>query len=116
LSQNHAGPYSIGSPYWPGTSKLIEEIGELGQVLGKLIAVNGDAEHHWSGNLRLKLVDELADVVAAAQFFTAENMTAEEVRFIAERVEHKLATFRKWHAEQFYGTGSAHPEESERAP
>lgn len=116
MSQKHAGPYSIGSTRWPGTSKLIEEIGELGQVLGKLIAVEGDAEHHWSGNLRLKLVDELADVVAAARFFTAENMTAEEVRFIAERVEHKLATFRKWHAEHLYEPGSAEPETSERAP
>lgn len=116
MSQKQAGHYSIGSTHWPGTSKLIEELGELHQVLGKLIAVNGDAEHHWSGNLRLKLVDELADVVAAARFFTAENMTTEEVRLIAERVEHKLATFRKWHQEQFYGPGSDHPEESERAP
>ena len=95
-----AGPYSIGSALWPGTSKLIEELGELQQVLGKLIAVHGDAESHWSGNLRLKLVDELADVVAAARFFTSENMTADEVKLIAERVEHKLATFRGWHAEQ----------------
>ncbi len=116
MNQNQAGPYSIGSTHWPGTSKLIEELGELGQVLGKLIAVDGDAEHHWSGNLRLKLVDEIADVVAAARFFVSENMTEEETRFIAERIEHKLATFRKWHAEQFYGPGSAEPETGERAP
>jgi len=37
-----SGDFSIGSAVWPGVSKVIEEMGELQQVLGKLIAVAGD--------------------------------------------------------------------------
>lgn len=35
------GPFSIGSTTWPGVSRVLEELGELGQVLGKLIG-SGD--------------------------------------------------------------------------
>jgi hypothetical protein len=34
-------PFAIGSDAWPGTSKLLEEQGELVQVLGKLMATGG---------------------------------------------------------------------------
>lgn len=45
------GDFSLGSKVWPGTSKLLEEMGELQQVLGKLIAVAGSTEH-WDGAVR----------------------------------------------------------------
>lgn len=95
-----AGDFSIGSGRWPGTSKLIEETGELQQVLGKLIAVNGDAEHHWSGNLREKLIDELGDVMAALSLFSKLNMTNEERELIDKRASQKLALFERWQKEQ----------------
>lgn len=94
------GPFSIGSTLWAGTSKLIEETGELQQVLGKLIAVNGDAERHWSGNLREKLIDELGDVMAALSLFSKLNMTDEERNAIDERASQKLALFERWQKEQ----------------
>ena len=92
------GDFSIGSQVWPGTSKLLEEMGELVQVLGKLMATAGDTKH-WSGDLRKMLLDELADVSAAVRFFAVENLTLEEMKVVADRTEKKLALFRKWHAD-----------------
>lgn len=99
-----SGDFSIGSSVWPGTSKLLEEMGELQielgrlqQTLGKLIATHGDP-NHWSGDLRQKLVEELGDVLAAIEFFRTENMDAEKNE-ITERRLKKLALFRKWHEE-----------------
>jgi NTP pyrophosphatase (non-canonical NTP hydrolase) len=94
-----SGDFSIGSNVWPGTSKLMEEMGELQQVLGKLIAVHGRTEH-WSGDLRSKLIEELGDVLAAIEFFNTANMTHEERQYIHNRATEKLALFRRWHAEQ----------------
>lgn len=91
-----SGDFSIGSVLWPGVSKLIEEVGELGQVLGKLIAVAGETKH-WSGNLREKLVEEIGDVYAALDFVVYYNFGQEETRQIRLRREKKLATFTEWH-------------------
>lgn len=92
-----SGDFSIGSEVWSGTSKLIEELGELQQVLGKLIATHGRTEH-WSGDLREKLVEEIGDVLAAAQFFQDKNLSDEERRRIAERAVTKLGLFNYWQA------------------
>lgn len=95
-------PFSISSEVWPGTSKLIEEIGELGQVLGKLIGTGG-AVDHWDGsNLNVRLVEEIADVLAAAEFFVDANGL--DSAAISERRQAKLALFEQWHAD---GTGGA---------
>ena len=60
-----AGPYSIGSNVWAGLSKLIEEMGEAGQAVGKLIATSGETAH-WAGtDLRQRPPAETADVAAA---------------------------------------------------
>jgi hypothetical protein len=94
----HVGDYAIGSKVWPGTSKLIEEMGELQQVLGKLIAIAG-ATDHWSGDLRKMLVEELGDVSAAVRFFATQNLTTEELAAVLARSEKKLARFREWQAD-----------------
>lgn len=91
-----SGDFAIGSAVWPGTSKLLEEQGELVQVLGKLVAIGGDTKH-WSGDLREMLVEELGDVYAALAFFTHHNLTAEEQRAVAERAQDKVALFGQWH-------------------
>jgi len=93
-----SGDFSIGSKVWPGTSKVIEEMGELQQVLGKLIAVAGETKH-WDGDLRKRLVEELGDLSAALIFFQSENMTPDELLEIVERAEKKLTLFRQWHKE-----------------
>ena len=91
-----SGDFSIGSAVWPGTSKLLEEQGELIQVLGKLIATGCDTKH-WSGDLRSMIIEEMGDLAAALVFFQTENLTLEEVKAVAVRCENKLAIFREWH-------------------
>jgi NTP pyrophosphatase (non-canonical NTP hydrolase) len=91
-----AGPYSIGSAHWPGLSKLIEEAGEVQQVCGKILGTGG-AVAHWDGSdLRLRLEEEIGDLMAACQFVGAMNGLSASA--IEKRVEMKLATFHRWHA------------------
>lgn len=103
MSVRDDGPFSIGSDVWPGTSKLVEEIGELGQVLGKLIGTGGRVEH-WAGpDLDLRLMEELPDVQAAIDFFIQANtdfFDGEDQRAMGERRAKKVALFWKWQREQ----------------
>lgn len=89
--------YSIGSTVWPGISKLIEEMGEVQQLLGKLMG--GGGTEHWQGDLRPKLIEELGDIVAATGFFTAHNFTSRERTAIADRAAKKLGVFDGWHSD-----------------
>ena len=91
-----SGDFSIGSAVWPGTSKLIEEQGELIQVLGKLMATGGDTKH-WSGDLRKMLIEEIGDVKSAIAFFEIQNFPSEDLIAIDDRAADKLALFRRWH-------------------
>lgn len=92
----NSGYYSIGSDHWPGVSKLIEEMGEVQQVLGKLLGTNGEAEH-WDGtNLYERLEDELGDLLAAIEFFTNANPVL-DYRAIEVRATAKCALFYRWH-------------------
>ena len=91
-----SGDFSIGSTVWPGTSKVIEEMGELGQVLGKLIATGGDTKH-WDGDLRKRLIEEIGDVTAAIIFFQQKNFSAVEAMEVGVRIQKKLDLFNEWH-------------------
>ena len=93
------GEFSIGGTPWPGTSKVLEEMGELTQVLGKLIGSHGETDHYDGSDLRQRLVEEVADVRAALTFFVEFNMTSEEKDRILCRMCEKLTRFNKWHAE-----------------
>ena len=89
------GPYSIGSDNWNGMSKLIEEMGELQQVLGKLIGSSGRTDH-WSGDLNEKLVEECGDVLAALNFFVMKNLSEENQDRALEQAERKVNLFEEW--------------------
>ncbi|WP_436501499.1 hypothetical protein [Actinokineospora sp. HUAS TT18] len=92
---DEAGPFSIGSPIWPGASRLIEETGELIQVLGKLIGAGG-ATVHWDGSsLQDRLIGELGDVRAALDFFIAANDLPAAA--ISDRANSKRAQYEEWH-------------------
>jgi NTP pyrophosphatase (non-canonical NTP hydrolase) len=66
-------PYAIGSETWPGLSKLVEECGEVLQVAGKLMGTGGQVEH-WDGtDLRERMTEELADLLAAIDFLQYMN-------------------------------------------
>jgi NTP pyrophosphatase (non-canonical NTP hydrolase) len=100
--------FSIGSKKWPGISKLIEEAGEVIQVCGKLIGSRGDP-HHWDGsNLKLRLEDELGDLVAAVGFVIERNGLNEDAVERRSIEKHKL--FWEWQGEPLEEPGSAAPE------
>lgn len=92
------GSFAIGSDVWPGVSKLIEEMGELAQVLGKLLGTSGSTDH-WDGtDLLERLYNELADVQAALWFVMIANDLNPDR--IAIRSASKLRKFTEWHESQ----------------
>lgn len=91
------GPFSIGSVVWPGTSRVVEEGGELMQVLGKLIGAGGAVEHWDGSNLRFRLAEEVADLGAALLFFAEHNGLDLEV--IDSRSQTKYEQYQRWHTE-----------------
>lgn len=86
---------------WPGMSKLIEEMGELNQVLGKLMATGGEPEH-WDGtDLHDRLAEEVADVLAAVEFFRyANEPLVTRIDFMDDRESKKIDLFCKWYNEK----------------
>lgn len=92
-----AGDFSVGARVWPGIAKLVEELGEAGQVCGKLIQTGGVVEHFDGSNLRLRLQEEIADVVAAIGFVVEANCLDDEA--ILKRADAKIELFRAWRAE-----------------
>ena len=91
-------PYCIGSDEWNGLSKLIEELGELQQVCGKLIGSEGNTVH-WSGDLKEKFIEELGDVYAAMDFFVEKNFSDQEIIKMSDQSIMKYGRFNQWNQE-----------------
>lgn len=87
--------FAIGSSRWPGISKLVEELGELGQVAGKLMGSRGRIMHWDGSNLRERMQEEMGDVLAAISFVT-EKCDLDDAK-ITERARAKYITFCGWH-------------------
>lgn len=90
--------FAIGSKRWPGISKLTEELGEILQIVGKLIATAGEIAHYSGLNLKTALEDELGDGLAAISF-VIHYCDLDDAR-IQRRAYGKRALFEQWHAEQ----------------
>lgn len=95
---SNAGSYSIGSDHLPGLSKLVEELGECGQVAGKIMGRGGFGQHWDGSDLKARLEEEIADVQAAMVFFSHANDL--DVDAICARIREKSETFGRWHEEQ----------------
>lgn len=85
-----------------GLAKLSEECGELTQVAAKLIAyphLRRSIQQHPDGTiLRLRLEEEMADVLAAIEFVSAKlGLSAENIGL---RTRQKLQLFNRWDAEE----------------
>lgn len=107
-----SGDFSIGGDLWPGLSKLIEENGEVGdllpefilmktlgrvqQVAGKIIGNEGRADHWDGSDLPARLADELDDLEAAIMFMREHNPALNR---ISDRPVRKKALFNQWHTE-----------------
>ena len=87
--------FSIGSDTWPGVTKVVEEVGELLQVLGKLQATGGRVDHWDGSNLKERLEDEIADVRASLEY--VEMFNDLDGRSISKRVCDKVERFMEWH-------------------
>lgn len=76
-----------------GVAKLIEECGELQQVLGKRLAM-WDQDEHWDGtNLRERMAEEMGDVVAAIRFV---GQMFDIEREVLRRADSKFRLFSTW--------------------
>lgn len=89
-------PFGIGSALWPGLSKLVEEAGEVAQVVGKIIGAGGATIHFDGTSWRTRLEDEIADLMAACHFVIERNQL--DATRITERTAKKLALFQQWHS------------------
>ncbi len=92
--------FAIGDTEYPGISKLVEECGELLQACGKLMATHGEPAHWDGSDLRVRLVQEMADVYAAISFVRNVVLSPQEERTIERRAAEKLAAFYRWHRDQ----------------
>lgn len=90
--------FAIGDAEWPGISKLVEEMGEVNQIIGKLMATHGSVKH-WDSevSLRDRLQEELADLQAALMFVMVVN--AFDMEAIDARASEKMRLFAQWHDE-----------------
>ena len=104
--------FAFSDKDWPGVAKMIEECGELQEVLplvilmkslgrltqtqGKLVMIAGGTDH-WSGDLRKAMIEEMADVIASIRFVGEHNLSKRERKMIATRVEKKMRRFERWH-------------------
>lgn len=88
-------PYQIGGDRWPGLAKLLEEMGEVLEVAGKLMQIGGSTDH-WTGDLRERLRQEIADLDAALWFFTTRSFEPVERKKIERRSAEKRDLFEEW--------------------
>lgn len=88
-------PYLIGSNKFAGISKIVEEAGEVLQVIGKLMGF-GKFGIHWDGKpVKGSLEDEIADLLAAVDFAISKNKLSRKK--IEARRREKLKKFQFWH-------------------
>lgn len=92
-----APAYAIGSHHLPGLSKLIEEAGEVSQVAGKIIGIGHMGDHFDGSNLKARLEEEIADLVAACAFVSEKLGLDHEA--MGTRADEKRALFERWHDE-----------------
>lgn len=79
---------------WKGIYKLQEEMGEVGQILGKLGAFPSGDHPDGAGDLKRRLEDELSDLTAAINYVVEENIL--DTNRMHERALNKLKQFRNW--------------------
>ena len=93
--------FGIASKLWPGLAKLGEEAAEVGQEIMKIVATGGVMEYGDGRTLNEdKLWDEVADLLAAIEFFGECNASTERAARIVARADLKLNTYRRWRVDE----------------
>lgn len=82
-----------------GLTKLMEECAELIQIAAKKAAFMETDQHPGdpSKSMKAMLEDEMGDVIAAIAF-VGEKLRLDLPR-VEARIDHKVETYRKWHAD-----------------
>ena len=78
-----------------GVAKLIEEMGELNQILGKKLAYWHTDDHPDGQSINDRLVEEMADVLAALHLVEVNLGLDSEA--IQKRFKSKVNLFFGWH-------------------
>lgn len=105
-SKTNILPYQIESDLgdWPGLAKLVEEMGELNTLLGKLVSNGGKTDYWGDVDLRKEMHDEISDVMAALAFFADINDFDRAI--IHNRLIMKLQRYAKWRIKNRIVTGT----------
>lgn len=90
---------AIGSEVWPGLAKVMEESGELSQVIAKLLAYP-DGIHPDGTFMIERLENEIADLSAALQYACWANAEKINNRSIDDRRFEKFDRFTRWHYQE----------------
>lgn len=77
-----------------GLNKLVEEAGEAIQVVGKILSFGLGPHPDGKGDLKERLEDELADLMAAIRLVRGKFRL--DMDRMAEREDMKLRRFREW--------------------
>lgn len=80
--------------HWKGIGKLVEECGEVLQICGKAVAFPVGPHPDGQGPIATRLVEELADLKAAIQYF--EHVNDMPVGLMSLRQREKFEKFTKW--------------------
>ena len=89
--------FGIGHDVLPGLSKIQEEMSELGVVFAKLIQTKGGWQYWGEFDLKRAMLEEIADLEAALEYFNIYNLSAEDNNFIYIRKWQKFDGYVEWH-------------------
>ncbi len=92
LEAMKAAPSIPDKEHWRGIGKLIEEAGEVLQLIGKVIPFPDGPHPDGKGALRDRLPVELADLKAAIHYFETEN----HLTIMEDRAADKVRQFTHW--------------------
>lgn len=81
-----------------GLAKLTEELGELGQVTGKMLAFGPGQHPDGTDSLIEKFIEEAGDVFAAIHFVASTHDV--DMNAIVTRARSKLEKLNMWHADE----------------
>lgn len=78
-----------------GLAKMIEELGELQQVAGKILAYGLGEHPDGKGSLEQRFIEEAGDVLAAIRFVGMTHNI--NMNLVMQRMDDKIFLFEKWH-------------------
>lgn len=97
IQAEYVPSYQFNDPRWPGLAKVVEEMGELNQVIGKLMTCGGELVYPWGEkeSFKDKFEEEIGDVLGAL-FFFMNTCPEVDAKAIINRASIKSELFTIW--------------------